>query len=89
MTDADYRGGTYDGAYQGAPGAFSEDASRRLLGSDTAGAVAELVLRGCGSDAAIASVRAAEHWGAIVLCEDVQDRADNFTRFVRIERVPA
>src|SRR6187399_1599725 len=33
MTDADYRGGIYDGAYQGAPGAFSEDASRTLLGS--------------------------------------------------------
>jgi prephenate dehydratase len=189
MSDADYRGAIYDCAYQGAPGAFSEDASRTLLGAaatllpcnsledvfravvdgrascgvipisnsiagavpdvdallqrravttrgeisvrisqalvglggakvsdirrvfshpvalaqcrrffqshpgltpqpafDTAGAVAELVRRGCGSDAAIASVRAAERWGAIVLCEDIQDCADNFTRFVRIER---
>ena len=191
MSDADYCRDIYDGAYQGAPGAFSEDASRRLLGSaarllpctslehvfqavvdgrassgvvptsnsiagavpdvdallqrhavrtrdeisvrisqalvglsgakvsdirrvfshpvalaqcrrffrshpamtpepafDTAGAVAQLVLRGHLSNAAIASVRAAERWGAIVLCEEVQDCADNFTRFVRIERFP-
>jgi prephenate dehydratase len=191
MSDADYRRAIYDCAYQGAPGAFSEDASRTLLGSaatllpcnsledvfravvdgralcgviptsnsiagavpdvnalfqrhavtargeisvrisqalvglagvqvsdirrvfshpvalaqcrrffeshpgmtpqpafDTAGAVEELVRRGCESDAAIASVRAAECWGAIVLREDIQDCADNFTRFVRIERFP-
>lgn len=51
---------------------------------DTAGAVAEIVLRGCEAHAAIASVGAARQWGAVVLQENIQDRPDDFTRFVRI-----
>lgn len=55
---------------------------------DTAGAVAEIVRAG-GTDAgAIASRRAADVYGAVVLIDDIQDRPDNFTRFLLIETVP-
>jgi prephenate dehydratase len=54
---------------------------------DTAGAVAEIVRAG-GTDAgAIASRRAAGVYGAVVLIDDIQDRPDNFTRFLLIETV--
>ena len=52
---------------------------------DTAGAVSDVIGRGAVEDAAIGSRRAAEVYGGIVLEEDVQDEADNFTRFVLIE----
>jgi prephenate dehydratase len=52
---------------------------------DTAGAVADVIGRGLTDDAAIGSRRAAEVYGGIVLQADVQDEADNFTRFVLIE----
>jgi prephenate dehydratase len=53
---------------------------------DTAGAVAEVV-RGRSPDiAAIASARAAEIWGGVVLANGIQDRSDNFTTFLRIQR---
>lgn len=51
---------------------------------DTAGAVADLVRRGDPADAAIASARAAALWGAVVLENEIQDRTDNFTRFVQV-----
>jgi prephenate dehydratase len=53
---------------------------------DTAGAVAEVVARGDCADAAIASRRAAEVYGGVVLAERVQDYRDNFTRFVLVSR---
>ncbi|HEY7474016.1 MAG TPA: prephenate dehydratase domain-containing protein [Vicinamibacterales bacterium] len=52
---------------------------------DTAGAVAEIVRSGWTDAGAIASRRAAEVYGAVVLVDDIQDRPDNFTRFVLIE----
>lgn len=52
---------------------------------DTAGAVAEVVRRRSPDVAAIASARAAEVWGGVILANGVQDRPDNFTRFVRIQ----
>ena len=51
---------------------------------DTAGAVADLVRHGDPTHAAIASARAAEVWGAVVLENEIQDRFDNFTRFVQV-----
>ena len=48
---------------------------------DTAGAVADLMREGTRSAAAIASSRAADRWGAVVLQQGVQDRADNSTEF--------
>jgi prephenate dehydratase len=56
---------------------------------DTAGAVADLMSSGSRDEAAIASRRAAALYGAAVLAEDIQDRADNVTRFLHIESGPA
>ena len=51
---------------------------------DTAGAVADLVRCDNPAEAAIASARAAALWGAVVLENEIQDRTDNFTRFVQV-----
>lgn len=51
---------------------------------DTAGAVDEVLRRNDPSEAAIASRRAVEVYGGIVLDECVQDRPDNVTRFVLV-----
>jgi prephenate dehydratase len=52
---------------------------------DTAGAVAE-IMRGSARDAAaIASARAATVYGGVVIADAIQDRDDNFTRFLRVE----
>ena len=48
---------------------------------DTAGALAELMRQPHGTAAAIASRRAATHWGGVVLQDAIQDRADNCTEF--------
>ena len=53
---------------------------------DTAGAVAEIVRTGSRDAAAIAGRRAADVYGAVVLVDEIQDRPDNFTRFLLIER---
>jgi prephenate dehydratase len=55
---------------------------------DTAGAVADLMASGARDEAAIASRRAAALYGAALLAEDIQDRADNVTRFLHIEPGP-
>jgi prephenate dehydratase len=49
---------------------------------DTAGSVAEIVRRGDPTRAAIAGRRAAEIYGASIIRESIQDRPENFTRFV-------
>ena len=49
---------------------------------DTAGSVAEVIRRGDRTHAAIAGRRAAEYYGASIMRESIQDRPDNFTRFV-------
>ncbi len=51
---------------------------------DTAGAVAKVVQAGRPDEAAIAGLRAAPLYGGAVLAEDIQDRADNATRFLLI-----
>lgn len=53
---------------------------------DTAGAIAAVVADGDVASAAIGSVRAATLYGGIVLAEEIQDRRDNFTRFVVLSR---
>ncbi len=55
---------------------------KRVLAEDTAGSVREMMCRKDISCAAIASARAAKHYKAIVLRENIQDNAENFTRFV-------
>jgi prephenate dehydratase len=55
---------------------------RRVPAEDTAGSVREALAKGDKSGAAIAGRRAAEKYGGIVLATDIQDSAENFTRFV-------
>jgi prephenate dehydratase len=55
---------------------------KRVPSEDTAGSVREVISRGDKSRAAIAGRRAAEHYHGAILAENVQDSAENFTRFV-------
>jgi len=55
---------------------------KRVPAEDTAGSVREMMARKDNSCAAIAGRRAAEHYGAVILRESIQDNAENFTRFV-------
>lgn len=54
---------------------------KRVPAEDTAGSVREVLARGDKTSAAIAGRRAAEHYGGIILASDIQDDAENFTRF--------
>jgi prephenate dehydratase len=54
---------------------------KRVPAEDTAGSVREALARGDKSSAAIAGRRAAEHYQGVILAEDIQDNAENFTRF--------
>lgn len=54
---------------------------RAVSAFDTAGAVADLMRAPAPGVAAIASRRAAECWGAVVLADAIQDDRDNFTEF--------
>src|SRR5580765_6326576 len=55
---------------------------KRVPAEDTAGSVREALARGDKSIAAIAGRRAAEHYHGVILAENIQDNAENFTRFV-------
>ena len=55
---------------------------KRVPAEDTAGSVREALGRGDRSSGAIAGRRAAEHYRGVILAEDIQDNAENFTRFV-------
>jgi len=55
---------------------------KRVPAEDTAGSVREMIYRGDKSRAAIAGRRAAEHYHGAILAENIQDNAENFTRFV-------
>jgi prephenate dehydratase len=55
---------------------------KRVPAEDTAGSVREALSRGDKSCAAIAGRRAAEHYHGLILAENIQDNAENFTRFV-------
>lgn len=55
---------------------------KRVPADDTAGSVREALARGDKSYAGIASRRAAEHYGGVILAANVEDNAENFTRFV-------
>jgi len=54
----------------------------RIAAEDTAGSVREMISRGDKSRAAIAGRSAAEHYHGVILAENIQDNAENFTRFV-------
>ena len=55
---------------------------KAVIADDTAGSVAEVARRGDSSHAAIAGRRAAELYGGSIIRESIQDRPENFTRFV-------
>ena len=57
-------------------------ALKRVPAEDTAGSVREMFERQDNTRAAIAGRRAAAHYGGVILASDVQDHAENFTRFV-------
>ncbi|HXE30480.1 MAG TPA: prephenate dehydratase domain-containing protein [Terriglobales bacterium] len=55
-------------------------------GHDTAGSVRLVMAAGDPRRAAIAGRRAALRYGAAILCEHIEDRADNRTRFLLLRR---
>jgi prephenate dehydratase len=55
---------------------------KRVPTEDTAGSVREVITRGDKSAAGIAARRAAEHYRGVILAGNIQDNAENFTRFV-------
>jgi prephenate dehydratase len=55
---------------------------KRIPAEDTAGSVREVAGRQDKSFAAIAGIRAANHYRAEILVRSIQDNAENFTRFV-------
>ena len=55
---------------------------KRVPAEDTAGSVREMMDRGDAACGAIAGRRAAGHYGAVILRENIEDNAENFTRFV-------
>jgi len=55
---------------------------KRVPAEDTAGSVREALAHGDRTSAAIAGRRAAEHYGGVILAENIQDNTENFTRFV-------
>jgi prephenate dehydratase len=57
-------------------------ALRRIPAEDTAGSVRLVLAGGDRLAAAIAGRRAAEYYGGTILAENIQDNAENFTRFV-------
>ena len=57
---------------------------KRVPAEDTAGSVREVLARDDKSYAAIAGRRAAVHYGGVILQENIQDNAENFTRFVAL-----
>jgi len=57
-------------------------AVKRVPAEDTAGSVREMMDRRDPSCGAIAGRRAAAHYGAVILRENIEDNTENFTRFV-------
>jgi prephenate dehydratase len=55
---------------------------KRVPAEDTAGSVREMMELGDKHAGSIAGRRAAVHYGAVILKENIQDNAENFTRFV-------
>jgi prephenate dehydratase len=57
---------------------------KRIPVEDTAGSVRVVVARGDRTRSAVAGRRAAEIYGGVILASDIQDNAENFTRFVML-----
>jgi len=66
---------------------FAENPQILMIESDdTAGSVARIIAGGDSRRAAIASRRAAEIYGGVILRENVEDDPQNYTRFVLLSR---
>jgi len=61
---------------------------KKTAAEDTAGSVREIVRRGDPARAAIASWRAAEIYGGIILREHLEDNSANYTRFLLLSNLP-
>jgi len=59
-----------------------------VVADDTAGSVAEVMRRGDPKRAAIAGQRAADVYGASIICNSIQDHSENYTRFVLLSKDP-
>jgi prephenate dehydratase len=59
-----------------------------ITAQDTAGSVASVIARGDQTRAAIASRRAAEVYGGIILQEHLEDQQENYTRFLLLAGTP-
>jgi len=57
---------------------------KRIPAEDTAGSVREVMRAGNNTRAAIASKRAAELYGAVILQEHLEDDRENYTRFFQL-----
>ena len=55
---------------------------KSVVADDTAGSVAEVIRAGDPKRAAIGSERAAQIYGGSIIRKSIQDRIDNYTRFV-------
>ena len=60
----------------------SHPSIKRVATDDTAGSVREIMETGDASRAGIASKRAAEVYGGVILREHLEDHAENYTRFL-------
>jgi prephenate dehydratase len=60
---------------------------KRVPAEDTAGSVREVLYRSDRTCAAIAGRRAADRYHGVILAESIQDDAENFTRFVLLQRL--
>lgn len=57
---------------------------QQVIGADTAGSVSRIVEENDSTHGAIGSRRAAEMYGAKILCENIADDIDNWTKFYLI-----
>lgn len=57
-----------------------------VTAEDTAGSVADVMQRADATRAAIAGAYAAEIYGAVIMRKSIQDRPENFTRFVLLTK---
>ena len=60
----------------------SHPSIKRVAADDTAGSVQEVLRSGDPTRAAIASARAAEVYGGVILLEHLEDHPENYTRFL-------
>ena len=59
---------------------------KSVVADDTAGSVAEVMRLGDPKLAAIAGRGAANLYGGSIICESIQDRSDNYTRFLLLTK---